>query len=191
MLRVAFVLRSTEVHPEFCGLSSPFFPTPIFNFATGVLWVLVVLVVPAVVCAGLLAFSWSAGLGTTIAPHAPHEGSEWCFTCTWISLLIVWLLEMGGQALLPFISAMSLCYWGSLAYARWWFAMNVYASTLRFWEKSWSTEPIRYSESRNFPTFSLGGRRSRDQGFVGERAEGSFNLQNLLGKWVPRLKLKT
>jgi hypothetical protein len=24
VLRVAFVLRSTEVHPEFCGLSSPF-----------------------------------------------------------------------------------------------------------------------------------------------------------------------
>ena len=36
MLRVAFVLRSTEVHPEFCGLSFPFFHILACYLATGV-----------------------------------------------------------------------------------------------------------------------------------------------------------
>jgi hypothetical protein len=42
VLRVALVLRSTEVHPEFCGLSSPFTTSILLRFATGVICCVVI-----------------------------------------------------------------------------------------------------------------------------------------------------
>ena len=120
MLRVAFVLRSTEVHPEFCGLSSPFFSNSYIqlcywgSLAGGAV---VVLVVPSSSLCLLC-----ASLGTTITTALHLLLLEGCAVLHAHEYLSWPSYGFSGEWGKPFIQhftfAMSLCYWGSLAYAR-------------------------------------------------------------------------